>query len=261
MCNTADSLYVDLATTGNWWLQAASIYVGALTNMPQTPNGNPKVEHFPYQQSYSPEKKTTRFAIPLAGLPSCFIVAVHAEARKIVNGQLVQSETAWGQGGNLPGSSWAMAAEFCPQVCVNCEFSTTATTLKAEGKQICGQVLVTNDEDSIYVTYKMMTGWKLRKIQLYIGSYGSMPLDLSGNPSFTSFPEIRVFNTAIGGSVTVAYSLDDLPSNYIIAAHAETERLIDGLQILVESAWGFGTPFINATTWGWTIPYSTQLCN
>ncbi len=258
--NTADSLFIDLSTTGNWWIQSANVYVGLLANMPQTPNGNPKVGQFPYQKSLDPKKKVLRFGIPLAGLPSCFIVAVHVEARKVINGQLVQSETAWGQGLSLPGPNWAMGANYCLQTCVSCEYSTIATTLVAEEKQICGQILMTNDSDSLFVTYNMFAGWSLRKIQLYAGAYNSMPIDGSGNPNVNAFPKVRIYNNPISGSVTFGYSLNNLPSNYVVAVHAETERTI-GSGTLIESAWGFGDEFIGTSSWGWTVPYTTQICN
>jgi len=259
--NTADSLFIDLFTVGNWWLQSASAYVGVLSGMPQAPNGNPKVGQFPYQKTLNPKKKVVRFGIPLSGLPACFIVAVHAEVRKVINGQTVQCETAWGQGQNLPGPNWAMGISYCKQACVSCDYSTTPTTLKAEEKQICGQVLVTNNADSLYVTYQMFDGWKLRKIHLYAGTYNAMPVDGAGNPSYNSFPKTKVYSNPVSGSVTIGYGLNNLPANYIVAVHAETERTINGSGVLIESAWGFGDAFINAATWGWTIPYSTQFCN
>lgn len=139
-------------------------------------------------------------------------------------------------------------------------YTTYATTLKADVKQICGQILVTNDADSLRITYNMFDGWKLRRAQIYLDSNTGLPINTSGYPSYNQFQIIKDFGNGVTGTVQFSYALSSLPTNYVIATRAETERFISGSP-LWETAWGFGDPFVNSTDWGWTIPYSTQVCN
>jgi hypothetical protein len=260
IANTLDSLYITITSEGAWWLKAANIYVGTLSGMPQTPNGNPKIGHFPYKKTFNPMKQTVRFAIPLTGLPACYIAAVHVEVCRLNNGIVVQNETAWGQGSPMPGANWAMFINYCTQVCNPCVYDIISTPLYAGQTIPAGTVLITNDADSIYVTINLASSWYLRQLHVYVGSYQNMPMNSQNVPIPGQFP----INLAFSGnaqSATVSYSLNGLQQCYIVAVHAEVSQIINGVTVQTETAWSFGDPFINTNRWGWTTPYCTQICN
>ena len=258
--NTMDSLYITISSEGSWWLKSASVYVGALSGMPQTPTGNPKVGQFPYKKTLNPSKQLVKFAISSANLSPCFIVAVHVEAVKIVNGQPVQLETGWGQGSPMSGANWAMYMNYCLQECNPCVYETINATFYAGQTIDVGDVNITNDEDSIYVNIQLSGDWHIRQLHLYFGTYANMPVNSQNVPVPGQFP-VHVTAFQNDQNVTVSYPLAGLPPCYIVAVHGVVHRIVNGELIQAETAWSFGNPFINTNRWGWTTPYCTQICN
>lgn len=259
--NTQDSLYIFVETSGNWRLTSTKIYVGTLAGMPQTSTGNPKVGQFPYKKNFSPSATSSLTVISLSGLPACYIVAVHVDLQQVVNGTIVQTQTGWANGSPMPGSNWAMYANYCTQACNPCVYPTTTTTLFAGQTINVGTLSITNDANNIYVTYQLTGGWYLGEVHLYVGPLSQMPMNSQNVPIPGQFPINQTFGS---GVQTVSYTipLAGLPPCYIIAAHASVYRLAsDGSVVQTETAWGFGNPFQNTDRWGWTVPYCTQACN
>jgi hypothetical protein len=124
--NDGYNLYVTYATTGDWQIKKIHLYVGALAGLPTNNGGNPKIGNFPVKVSFSPFTTTYQATIPLSSLAdSCFIVAAHAELKRVVGGQVVQTETGWAAGTKINpnnGGSWATYFSCCKQP------STTSAT-------------------------------------------------------------------------------------------------------------------------------------
>jgi hypothetical protein len=77
--NDATNLYVEIDLTGSYCMTESHVAVASnLAGIPQV-NGNPPPGQFPYGDDYSPCATTDTFTIPLAGLGSSPVIAVHAK--------------------------------------------------------------------------------------------------------------------------------------------------------------------------------------
>ena len=118
--NDATNLYVTYTTTGGWVIRKTHLYVGACSGIPTTRSGNPQIGLFPYQTYYSPRVTAYTYTIPLTDLDSCYCIAAHAELELLDgSGNVIQTETGWGQGDPMGGSSWAMVINYCTQTCTS----------------------------------------------------------------------------------------------------------------------------------------------
>lgn len=259
--NTDDSLYVYVETSGNWLIASTKIYAGTLAGMPQTNSGNPKVGQFPYKSNYSPGVSGSLTAIPLSALPSCYIVAIHVDLQETVNGTVVQTQTGWASGTAMSGNNWGMYVDYCTQDCTPCVYGTQTTTLFAGQSIDVGTVSITNDADSVYVTYSLTGSWYYRQVHIYIGPLSEMPVNSQNVPIPGQFPINEMLSGSGLQTVTYGYPLDNLPECYVIAAHASVYLLGDVGITETQTAWGFGDEFQDTDRWGWTIPYCTQTCN
>jgi len=127
---------------GSWTLKATHLYVGNCEDLPTTNKGNPKIGKFPYKTEHGEGVNEFTYTIPLSDIGECFCLAAHAEVDcgecndddeddndnddedTITNNESKSSdsddddnycgeETAWAEGNNFPGNSWAMYTEFC----------------------------------------------------------------------------------------------------------------------------------------------------
>lgn len=112
--NDAENLYITYETTGDWMIKATHLYAGTPEGLPVNKQNSPQNGHFPYKGTFSPYTTSQTYTIPLSELPQCLTIAAHAEVVKVVDGVVVQSETAWGKGDKI-GKSWAMKFEYCIQ--------------------------------------------------------------------------------------------------------------------------------------------------
>lgn len=116
--NDSDNLYVTYTTINGWQLQHTHLYVGHCDSIPTTNSGNPRIGHFPYSTPHNPRVTSFTYTIPLSDLDDCFCVAAHAELVKVNDdGEIIQTETGWGEGETIGGNSWAMKFEYCIQEC------------------------------------------------------------------------------------------------------------------------------------------------
>ena len=259
--NTEDSLYVTFNTDNGWVLGKTHLFVGLLSDMPSTSGGNPQIGNFPYQHSINPYSTSDSYAIALSDLPDCFVVAAHAEVHLIgADGEVIQSETGWGQGTQMNSSgSWAMYSSYCIQACDPCEFVTESFDLFAGQTIDVGDLLVTNDNDNLYITYQTTGDWYIGKVHVYVGSLEGLPTNNANTPIPGQFPYQETYNPYTQ-TATVTVPLQGLPACYVIAAHAETHRVVNGVEVQEETGWSFGNPFQDTDRWGWTSPYCTQTC-
>ncbi len=259
--NTEDSLYVTFSTDNGWVMGKTHLYVGALEDMPATSGGNPQIGNFPYQHTINPYATSDQYAIALSDLPECFIVAAHAEVHLLGdNGEVIDSQTGWGQGTQMNQSgSWAMYSSYCVQECSPCEFVTESFDLFAGQTIDVGELLVTNDDENLYITYQATGDWFIGKVHVYVGSVEGMPVNNSNVPIPGQFPYHQTYDPYTQ-TATVTVPLAGLPECYVIAAHAEMHKVVDGVEVQSETGWSFGNPFQDTDRWGWTSPYCTQVC-
>lgn len=115
--NNREKLYVAYETTGEWKMKAIHLFVGACDKLPVNKQGNLVPGQFPYKVEFNGLQTFYYVEIPLDTLPEgCICVAAHAEVVKVVDGEIVQSETAFGEGEKV-GKNWFMKFEYCIAVC------------------------------------------------------------------------------------------------------------------------------------------------
>lgn len=260
--NSVDKLYVTYETTGGWVIGKTHLYVGTLSGLPVNRAGNPVVGQFPYSNSFSPYVSTYTYEFDLASFSDCFIVAAHAEVHLLnQSGGVVQSETAWSAGTRInTKGNWASYVSYCKQVCQTCTYETITSTLFGGQTIPVGTLQVTNDADSLYVTYNTTNDWYLDETHLYVGDFANLPVNNANTPIPGHFP-YNTDHTGLITSFTYAIPLNSLSSScYIIASHAGVYKSVNGVIIQSETAWGFSTPFPNTNRWGWYSNYCTQIC-
>lgn len=109
-----DVLVVTYATTGGWTMDELHLWAGSdLTSMPTTRKGNPIPGQFPYVSGNIAGESLYSFTIPLAelgvGCGDSVYLAAHAALSLLdENGDVVQTETGWGDGTRiLTKGNWA----------------------------------------------------------------------------------------------------------------------------------------------------------
>lgn len=126
-------------------------------------------------------------------------------------------------------------------------------TLYAGQTIASGTLEVSNDADSIYVTYTTTNGWELTETQLYVGDLAGLPATKNGNPKVGNFP-YKTNHTTGTTSMSYAVAIDDNIDCYVVAAHASVQLVQGGVVVQTETAWSEGT---NLTTRGSWATYST----
>lgn len=119
--NDENNIYVHYQTTGNYKLKKTHLFVGLCGDIPVNNSGNPRIGQYPYQTSHGTTGvQSYTYTIPRnSAWGGCLCVSAHAEIVAYnTSGQLVYSETAWGNGQQInDGGSWAMKFDYCPQDC------------------------------------------------------------------------------------------------------------------------------------------------
>jgi hypothetical protein len=118
--NDATNLYVQYNITGGWVMTESHVAVAtSLSGIPQK-NGNPVPGQFPYKTVHNPGVTTYTYTIPLNQWPvgQQLYVATHAVVQLIDgNGNVIQTETGWGNGPGFPGKNWATYLMYTIQGC------------------------------------------------------------------------------------------------------------------------------------------------
>ena len=105
--------FIDITyqTEGDWIILETHLYVGNQEDMPANNPGNPRIGHFPYKTDHGGGVTTFTYSdLYELAIGECTWVAAHAVVYNTVTGQ---EETAWGNGDDIPGNSWAMYFEVC----------------------------------------------------------------------------------------------------------------------------------------------------
>ncbi len=122
VCATIEDEYmkVTYSLTGDWKLEETHLWVGtSLTDLPATPSGNPQIGLFPYASGPLDHVNEYSHYVPLSlfGLtadqeecnPLDLFLVAHAAVVRVVDGEIVQGETAFGEGPRLVRrGSWGM---------------------------------------------------------------------------------------------------------------------------------------------------------
>lgn len=102
-----DLLIVAYTTNGDWVLDATHLHVTNCEEggFPETGVNNPKIGHFDYASEHEDGTTQVTYTIDIGGITGELCFAAHAE----VDGP--SKETAWAEGEDFGGNSWAMYFE------------------------------------------------------------------------------------------------------------------------------------------------------
>ena len=94
------NVYITYTATGNWYFTELHLWVGSdCSGVPVNKAGQPVPGQFPYKVTFSSPYTVQTYTFKISGLiGDCFCVAAHSAVVQIVNGQIIQSQTAWGDG-------------------------------------------------------------------------------------------------------------------------------------------------------------------
>ena len=114
----ATNLYVKYVTDDGWEMTETHLHVAdAVADIPHTKKGNPKIGKFAYSEDHSPAVTEYLYTILWTVDPGDILfIAAHAVVQKEIESLTecteYQIETAWGEGEDFGGSSWAMYIEY-----------------------------------------------------------------------------------------------------------------------------------------------------
>lgn len=106
--NDGDNLIIVYTTNDDWTIDLTHLSIGNCDDDRAllTSSGNPKIGKFEFTDPYSISDNEVIYVIPLADLDDSYCFAAHAEVQGPTGG-----ETAWADGTEFPGNSWAMFVE------------------------------------------------------------------------------------------------------------------------------------------------------
>jgi len=116
-------VYITYLSSNDWIIKLTHLYAGDREGIPETKKGNPKPGVFEKRMDYeanviSDFEVEYKIKADAFGEENCFAIAAHAEVARIDDkGNIVQRETAWGEGEGFEGDSWAMLFDFCKSQC------------------------------------------------------------------------------------------------------------------------------------------------
>jgi hypothetical protein len=115
--NDDANIYVTYSTSNGYTLKETHLYVGDCALIPVNKPGNPIPGQFPYNATHN-NVTTYTVTVPISAIPlgACGCIAAHAVVQKLdASGQVLDSQTAWGQGTliNLSGGNWGMKFDYC----------------------------------------------------------------------------------------------------------------------------------------------------
>lgn len=134
-------------------------------------------------------------------------------------------------------------------------------SLVAGQNYVAGNVSVsTTNDNKLYVTVTTQDGWALKTIHLFVGDKVNLPVNKSGNPVPGNFPTNNTFST-YQTVVSYEFNLADFSSSFVVAVHAEVDKLDPVGQVLQsETAWAAGTRFVLKGNWATYINYTVAAC-
>lgn len=177
---TEGDLCVEFVITDpEWYITETHLAIATDPDLlPQTGSGNPQVGQFPYSDS-GLHTQSSLFCIDYvaagyAANTELFLAAHAVVVREGNSGQVVQSETAWGEGTGFSGRSWAMYFNHTLSECVPPNAPPTASagidqslTCVAPGQsEVTLDGTGSTDPDGDALTYS----WQLGGIEIATGA-------------------------------------------------------------------------------------------
>lgn len=116
------TLHITALLNDQWFAVESHMHITPdPADFPMTPKGNPKIGNFEYKEEYNPGVQSISYSFSLTDLNlnegDIVYIAFHLSVERIVDGEIVQSETAWSHGIDFPGRSWAMYVMYEVQEC------------------------------------------------------------------------------------------------------------------------------------------------
>jgi len=104
-----NNLIVTYTTNSDWTIGTTHLSIGVCDDewVPTTGSGNPQIGHFEFTEPFSEGPHEVVYIIPITEFGDNYCFAAHAE----VEGPTGE-ETAWAEGDEFSGNSWAMYSEF-----------------------------------------------------------------------------------------------------------------------------------------------------
>lgn len=111
-----DNLVVTYTTNGDWTIGTTHLSIGVCDEdwVPTNGSGNPQIGHFEFTEPYSATDHEVVYIIPITEVGDNYCFAAHAEVQGPTGG-----ETAWAEGNEFSGNSWAMYSEFDLSTCTS----------------------------------------------------------------------------------------------------------------------------------------------
>lgn len=127
------NIYITYTATGNWYFTELHLFAGAdCSTIPVNKAGQPVPGQFPYKVTFTAPYAVQTYTFKISGLSGdCFCIAAHAAVAEIQNGEVLQTQTAWGDGCTgeriSPKGNWGTRFSACKQICqeapVECSLS------------------------------------------------------------------------------------------------------------------------------------------
>lgn len=113
-----ENLIITYVTNGDWIIGATHMSIGDCLEqtIPQTGSGNPKVGHFEHSSEHPDGTNEVVYLISLDVVSENMCFAAHAEVTGPTGG-----ETAWAEGIEFDGNSWAMYVQMDLSECLTGE--------------------------------------------------------------------------------------------------------------------------------------------
>lgn len=117
------NVYVTYSATGNWYFTELHLFVGTdLTAIPVTKSGTAIPGQFPYKVAFTSPYNVQSYTFKIPFLQGdCFYIAAHAAVVEMKCGQILQSQTAWGDGCSgqqiSTKGSWGTYFNACKVIC------------------------------------------------------------------------------------------------------------------------------------------------
>ncbi len=223
--NDGSQLCVRIETTGGWVMEETHVAIARHPwEFPQTGSGNPKVGQFALAAEHNPPVADFEHCINLAeygyGADDSVYVAAHGAVVLLdAGGQVIQSETAWGEGTPFPGNNWAMYLGHTVQACTPPPGESITVTYP-DGGDLClnDHVMITWEihSECAAVTIELLQGGLSRTLAEgvpssggeeypYVGTYVWQGVE--GFESAISGYTIRVVGVSPSGELGEPYTL------------------------------------------------------
>ncbi len=142
-----------------------------------------------------------------------------------------------------------------------CVVPVTTSIMAGQSTNV-GNIIVTNDETNVYVTYMTTGNYLVKKTHLYVGACGNIPVNNAGNPRIGQYPYQTQHGTGIS-SYTYTIPRSALPETCVcVSAHAEVVAYnAAGTLVFTQTGWGNGVQINDGGSWAMKFDYCQQTCD